>query len=69
MASLVIASIGLIVMLVCTFILGSIRGERLAEIKAQKRKCGTSCCSGDSGQLEELRDRNDPLVEETPSKD
>ena len=63
MASIVIASIGLIVMLVCAFILGSIRGEHLAERKAHSGKCGTSCCSGDSGQLGELRDRNDPPKE------
>ena len=68
MVSIVIASIGLIVMLVCTFIFGVIRGEHLAEIKARSRKCGTSCCSGDSGQLGELRDRNDPPKEGTTLK-
>jgi hypothetical protein len=49
--------------------LEAIRRSILSELKAQREEYSSSCCSGDSGQLEELRDRNNPLIEETPSKD
>lgn len=59
----------LVVIFVCAYKFEKLRREVLSEMKARGRKCGASCCSGDSGQLGELQDRNDPLVEETPSKD
>lgn len=58
----------LVVLLVCVYKFGKLRREVLSEMKARSGKCGTSCCSGDSGQLGELRDQNDPPKEGTTLK-